>query len=489
MFQNDRQKFGNPFFLPPAIRALEGEGEEGRVYGAFEVPSLSEEGMQVDPDDIAESATFECVDMSWFHRNQRPEVEWLDVFRDAPLSILQLDSFPMPPLPPQSVPGDIVWFEFGYSPAGVGESNGRIYKNLFSEGTSVRINYYEPREPAQFPGNGPFGLKGWLDTSYVSHWGSVPRGPGPRLQKFLAEAHESAGVAVYDVGQGSCQALIDKKLHIPLIYVDFGGGVKGNSKTFPEALRGFCLTYEPPVVLTHWDYDHWSSALRFPRALNTEWFAPMPPGMPIQRAFAAELHIRHNLYLWPEGSVPLIRGKNVLLERCTGTGTNDSGIAATFYATKLRRRNCLIPGDADYRYIPSVIAKERFNSLCLTHHGGRLHSKYYPIPKRGATSANSSGPRNSYKHPLFNSLTKHFDSGWGAPAQTGFSGQRPCHVLLPWGKQSLLFQGGCHGGECSVAPTKMAPTSTNAIKWAIPLDEKSPKIIETDMMWLTHAIP
>jgi hypothetical protein len=46
------------------------------------------------------------------------------------------------------------------------------------------------------------------------------------------------------------------------LYFDLGGAVNGNLGTFPPELRRFCFSTHPPVVLSHWDWDHWSSASR-----------------------------------------------------------------------------------------------------------------------------------------------------------------------------------------------------------------------------------
>ena len=121
--------------------------------------------------------------------------------------------------------------------------------------------------------------------------------------------------------------------------------------------------------------------------------------------------------------------------------SNDSGLAVTVYASSRKGRSCLLPGDAAYQCSPSVAATgERFNALCMSHHGGCLHSNDYPSPKRGAVAVNSSGPGNTYSHPLFKTLAAHLGQGWPMPAQTGISGSRPCHVFLPWGKKPQIFQ-------------------------------------------------
>lgn len=78
-----------------------------------------------------------------------------------------------------------------------------------------------------------------------------------------------------------------------------------------------------------------------------------------------------------------------------------------------------------------------------TTHGGRLHSTHDPLPEAKAVAANSAGPGNTYKHPLFKTPTEHKENGWPMPIQTRLSGSRPCHVFLHWGKRPQLFHGAC----------------------------------------------
>lgn len=444
----------NNFFLPPGPE--DDEPRSRRVFAAIEVPAVEPE-RGGDADDEREPVYFECIDAAWCW-NVAEYSSFAKEHRTAPLSVLELTSYAMPEFPAGSQPGDIVWFEFGYKPASWRESNGRAYNSLFGQAHPVKIEYHEPRER----GWSPVPAAMWLTSQLALSPPSIQRPlgtPSTLPAKYGRELPPSAGVAVYDVGQGSCQALVDKKHHVPLVYVDFGGGVLFNRATFPKEFAGFCFTTEPLIILSHWDWDHWSSAYRFPKAMRMNWLTPKVPETPIQQAFAADLLSRGRLHVWDDTyPTKTVHGK-VLVERCTGKTSNDSGFAVTVYSGKLKGRSCLLPGDADYRYIPSL-PRVKYNSLCMTHHGGRLHSKIYPMGKRGAVSANSSGPRNSYKHPLFATLKTHLEQKWPMPLQTGFSGHRPCHVLMPWGKPAHLFRGGCHGGECAVAPSDSAPLST-----------------------------
>jgi len=446
----------NPFFRPPGGPE---EPRKGRVYAAVEVPEPLEE----------EPIYMECLDIHWAH--SVGQQGWRELYRSAPLSVVELTEYKLPEFPEGSQPGEIVWFELGYEPASGRGGDARLYTNLSSRGTGVKVSFHEPRPrgwapcPAMKAGH-------WVQHTHMQP--SQDRGLGA-VERLLNGVPKSSGIATYDVGQGSCHAVLDNRFYIPSLYVDFGGGVFYNVRTFPDALRGFCFSQKPPIILTHWDWDHWSSVRRSPQALHMPWIAPPPPDKPIQQTLAAELEANGVLYTWDATFPDHARFGNILIEKCTGRTQNDSGLAVTVYPSALGRRKCLLPGDASYRYIPSVVANEKFNVVCMTHHGGRLHSDHYPLAKRGAVAVNSAGPRNSYRHPLFATLDAHIAAGWKLPVQTGTAGQRPCHILVPWGKSPSIFQGGCHGGECAVAIAKAAPNCASIVKLANPLPKKAKK--------------
>lgn len=464
---NQERSARNNFFLPPGADWGEVEGPcSRRVYAAIEVPELDDEFPRNQPPE-QEPVYLECVDTNWFHSVQERNhfSSWVNVYQSAPLSILELTKYPLPPFPEGARPGDIAWYEFGYEHSSSDESDATIYTSLFSDGAAVKISFHEPRKMG-WQGNGPMGLTGWLA-------GSIGQLPQPELnfddiRRRLERVDCSGGVALYDVGQGACQAALESEIHLPALYVDFGGGVLTNRKTFPAELVGFCFTRDPMVVLSHWDWDHWSSAYRQESSMSTVWLAPPVPMKPIQQAFAAELYIRRSLIIWDSSWPSKIEAGSVRIERCTGRTSNDSGLAVTLKPTPRSKRTCLLPGDAAYLHIPSVAAGTTFNAISMTHHGGRLHSLVYPRPKRGGASGLSVGPRNSYKHPFFESLSTHLNMGWRLPLATATSGQRPCHVLLPWGAQPIAFQGGCHGHACSVAISALLPGNHGTINLAKP---------------------
>jgi hypothetical protein len=386
-----------------------GERPKGRFYAAFEVAE------PIENEERGEPVYLECAFADDVDGFVATEMEPGRFWNKVSLSVLALDDESlMYANIGNSEPGDVVWFEVLVSPATVGEENGMQYGQLLDAGERVHIRLGKFRGSTSQGSPIPphYWLKGNPDAEL-----------NPKLLGGYSSL-KSAGVAVFDVGQGASQALMYEECgHFsPMLYVDVGGGVLQNLSTFPKNFKGFC-PHDVPIILSHWDWDHWSSVCRFPNLLDSDWIAPLPPPKPIQQSLSWILQGLGRLSLWVPGMPPKYRTKSMLLELCTGKTTNDSGIAVTLFGGAWGTKRCLLPGDAGYRYIPSVVANERFNALSITHHGGRLHSKQIPIPKRGARAMCSVGSGNSYKHPFWETIDAHHDGGWPTPISTGYYGR------------------------------------------------------------------
>src|SRR5687768_2826832 len=89
--------------------------DRGRLYAAIEVrdehrPSWAD----------GEPVYLECIEKRWFHDVQRdkPDSDWLDLFDEAPISVLELKGYRLPPHESESEPGTIAWFELGFVQSG-----------------------------------------------------------------------------------------------------------------------------------------------------------------------------------------------------------------------------------------------------------------------------------------------------------------------------------------------------------------------------------
>jgi hypothetical protein len=246
----------------------------------------------------------------------------------------------------------------------------------------------------------------------LKHVGAIDANELGTLQRRVKE--EATWATVFDVGQGSCAALRDQYGGV-LAYIDLGGGVMANAKTFPAGLRTFCFGREPYIVLSHWDWDHYSSARRDPWAYQQKWIAPYQERVgPVAIRHAADILAHHGqLQLWPLQSdakpFPDHPGA-VGIYRCQGTSRNDSGLAVTFDLENGQR--ALFPGDADYAFLPPSIGSGA-RWLVATHHGAEMESLSAPAPAgQNGRLVYSYGKGNVWKHPRKAAFAAHEAGGW-----------------------------------------------------------------------------
>ena len=225
---------------------------------------------------------------------------------------------------------------------------------------------------------------------------------------------------VYDVGQGNCNAVVGSD-QAPQVYFDFGGGVIGHSNTYPSGLTDFCFAKNPSIVLSHWDWDHWSSAQRTKsaagnaNAIAAPWIVPRQRLGPVHRGFFAKLG---TVKIWPN-TLAQVHVGGVTIQKCTGprSNRNHSGLAMVFEPSWAQASGVLFTGDCDYRFIPATLGNQStFDALVVPHHGGRhLPNTHIPQPALGAQYLRlciSCGRPNQYGHPDAGTINQHVASGW-----------------------------------------------------------------------------
>ncbi len=274
------------------------------------------------------------------------------------------------------------------------------------------------------------------------------------IEAALDRSDEATAAAVYDVGQGACNALICRDR--PVMYFDLGGGVAWNAHTYPSALTKLCFTSRPPIVLSHWDHDHWATAQRDPEALDQTWVVPRQGNMLLSShlTFLAQL-LRGNgsVLVWPE-TLPKVTAGSITIERSTGNSRNDSGLAMTFRNREQDQESMLFPADSCYDCLP-VASAQAFTSLVASHHGGRTKSTFVPASDGAAHGrlVFSVGPGNTYKHPLASESQAHH-AVWGnnrtlsTDNRIGPFG----HVHLYWSQSGPAAVPGCSGNLCQLVP-------------------------------------
>ncbi len=251
-------------------------------------------------------------------------------------------------------------------------------------------------------------------------------------------------VAVYNVGQGLCSAICKAGSSAPLVYFDMGCGCYRNAFTRPKKKLDFCHHYNPPIILSHWHADHYKGASLMDKqtaALKKKWLAPSQTIGPDAARFAARLHLRGNILIWPANSksIPLPWGS---IKLCTGHTLNTSGLALDIKVGN-GTHSVLLPGDAGYDDIKGVSAV--YDSLVVSHHGGLATGSVKSSGKSGGTFALPFGSGNkSYKHPLQLILVQLGNDGWNNRLNTDGG-----HIALghPHSRHPRL---GCGGSNCDL---------------------------------------
>lgn len=338
------------------------------------------------------------------------------------------------------------WLELELDQSG-GEST--LYYNLFQEGIQVRLSWIHAtsaRRNAQL--NQAFSLSG-LESGEAD------------IQTVLDRVTAKvAWVGVYDVGQGNANGLCDAN-ETPLAYFDLGGGVVPNHQTFSGALTDFCYIADPPVILSHWDWDHWSSGARFIDAQKLDWIAPNQVLGGVHGTFAAGLFAAGKLKVWP-ATLPLLSSGQMIVKKCTGRGRsrNHSGLAMEVVGPN-REAPILLAGDARYSAIPSSL-KQDYTSLVAPHHGGHMQSPRAPQGNglAGARVAYSVGRGNTFGHPFSRTFHNHHVAKWPhlaySPSNwinrdtTNRSLGGLGHIGLSWVSKPKLLGHNCSSSSCAV---------------------------------------
>jgi hypothetical protein len=395
---------------------LGGESGEppGRVYARFAQQEEDDEGNVLE-------IQFGAVDASWadaYAAEERPG----RAYEKAPLSVVTMAE-PVARQMGYAAPDDTAeapdeWLELTFGATGPEVDQ---YLNLFAAPV---------KRPLTKVGRVPKKTGTLLST--ITSLAGLPHATPAQLTTALALKRNPHAVAVYDVGQGNCNAVLDSGF-LPLLYFDFGGGVLGHRGTFPTALKEFCFSAQPTIVLSHWDWDHWSSAGRDVRAERCTWIVPDQIVDPIHQAMATTINAHGTLLIWPPRTTSVVSGP-LEIRKCTGTGRNHSGLALTVSDPSGHGDSILMTGDAHYTAIPGALGAT-YGGLVASHHGGRMTSS--SVPKRSATSherlAYSYGVPNSYGHVLTRTEANHRAGHWTPDLRTtSRSSADPAHIAIGW---------------------------------------------------------
>ena len=267
-------------------------------------------------------------------------------------------------------------------------------------------------------------------------WDDIPLASTAQIEAALNRfAHEDVFVNIYNVGQGSLGAIVNSN-NTPLAYLDLGGGFKFNKFTYPTTLR-LCHTEASTVIISHWDFDHLETAIRYNRTgwNNTrkyEWIVPQQQLTPTYKKLAKHIQKTATLLVWPTW-LKKVKVGNCEIVKCNGPDKNHSGLAVIVNSKKSEIKKVLYPGDAAYKYLPKRATKD-VDGLVATHHGANFDDNNSPIPlaKKGAI-VYSYGSGTRYGHPKAAAVDAHLTSGWNNRLDTingniSFNKSKsPCH--------------------------------------------------------------
>jgi hypothetical protein len=458
----------NPFLQFPVkelMKAHRGIGS-GRYYARLGQAEFLAGRTPEDPRNVW---FLEAFDAEWFDRNPVPPTtgDWVGYYAEASLFLLELrlgraqirSHEALRPIQRAQGKGyeAAAWFAITISSsasvAGGGDSlNATVYWNLYEAGTPVTIANIQPAD-----GNTTAQLRNATSTR------RIPSAKEREVVEALAGIGRIEWAVVYDVGQGNAIGLCRPDGAVAA-YFDFGGGVLQNRATFPAALQRFCFKSQPPIILSHWDWDHWSSASRAPISFQSTWIAPRQSVGPIQKAQMANISREGRLLLLSNNFAPFWQGQ-LYFERCTGGGRNHSGLALTLAERDGGNgQRMLMPGDARYSALPSFSPQNDYCCVVAPHHGGDMRNRSIPASPQQSHSrlAYSFGTGNTFEHP--SDVTRHdhaargwrdrrvaFGTGVYEARETALRGQPPLgHVLLGWHRHNATPPLNCGGISCQL---------------------------------------
>jgi len=101
------------------------------------------------------------------------------------------------------------------------------------------------------------------------HLGQLMANP---LSRRDGDVHQPI-VAVLNIGTGNCNVVYDGRGRI-VAYYDFGNPFTTQKKTAPLLQYAHCVHDDPLLILSHWDWDHYSMSRRVRTTWNLRWIAP-----------------------------------------------------------------------------------------------------------------------------------------------------------------------------------------------------------------------
>ena len=173
-----------------------------------------------------------------------------------------------------------------------------------------------------------------------AHGGAAAGAANP----MVAGGGQQAFVGLVDVGQGNCNIIVDSNWHIQAYY-DFGHSVRGDG---PDELPDLCFCHDPFIILSHWDQDHYMLHAKNPECYRARWIVPRQGGGTLGTCVTGKVkRAGGQVYVWAKAHPSHMAFPWGFVERCSGTGRNDSGLAV-YVCCGDRAANPSAPGTAPW---------------------------------------------------------------------------------------------------------------------------------------------
>lgn len=250
-----------------------------------------------------------------------------------------------------------------------------------------------------------------LPSSLAAACAALPM-PSARaaISKILMSVPQATSILIRDVGQASFISLQDEQGHA-ILHFDVGSPISFNRHTVRTDFN-IDLPETPPIVLSHWDWDHLHAAFQHSQLLDCPWIVPDQLLGPGAARLARILAAKGNLLVRPVNAQLRFPFGELMQSRGVTGNLNDTGLTALVMLTS--GRSALLTGDADYTHIMHAKAN-KVDHLVATHHGARFEARVASVPTPTSEYGKlvlSYGYRNVYRHPHAEALRKHSTAGW-----------------------------------------------------------------------------
>lgn len=298
-------------------------------------------------------------------------------------------------------------------------------------------------------------------------------------------------VMVYDVGQGNANALVDERGR-PRLFFDLGWPDSFNRKTRPLtppdffACERMCPGQIAPVILSHWDYDHWGYAVANttyavgkgaarmsfkPEAMLRPWIVPKPPRIkngkglgPTHMRFLATLQKK---IAWPNTLRTVVFSAGIITRsdvKVLPTDRNNQALA-WFVMGPGSNEAILLPGDLSFDRLRWPRPSLRIAGLVASHHAGKVSGiTTTPMLKAAIPTklAVSVGAGNKHGHPITSIVTDYQLANWHPVVPTSnrancpYSGKPTGAILI-----QLTPSSGTPSFHCAcITSGNLGPTQT-----------------------------